>query len=85
MSAAAVKRRLVLGTKIQMVKHDWFPVIPPKLAVVRQVTTVQTNEVQFSGGSWLYWDKNNKIRETPRGFEYSLEPGFTKTIQYEWR
>lgn len=89
MSLAAIKRRLTLGAKVQMVRHDWYPMSVlegGKLFGVRSVKQVQGNAVQFSNGSWLYWPKAGSIRMTPLGFEVKLDDGgWAALMAYEWR
>jgi hypothetical protein len=93
MSLASIKRKLQVGAKIQMVRHDWFNAgqspqfVPDKIAGVREVVRAQSNAVQFSGGSWLYFDKASRLRETPTGFEVDLDDNgtFNRVMQYEWR
>jgi hypothetical protein len=87
MSLAAIKRRLQLGSKIQMVRHDWGPGGKPheKVAAVRTVKIVRTTGVMFEGGSWLYWPKADEVLETKEGFWISLRDDFKQRIEYEWR
>lgn len=74
MTFAALKRRLQVGAKIEMVRHDYQPggAVPEKLRGVREVARVQSNAVQFSGGSWLYWPKAAEVRADDKGFDVAL-------------
>ena len=91
MSLANIKRRLVAGAKIELVRWEGFPGrpngVPEKIKGVREVAKAQTNAVQFSGGSWLSWPPANQVRETPTGFEVCLseDGSFSKLMAYEWR
>lgn len=86
MSLANIKRKLQLGQEIELVAHSYFPVLLPKVTGVRQVVEVRTVGVKFAGGSWLYWPKAGRVRETENGFEVSLgDDTFTRTMKYEWR
>jgi len=87
MSLANIKRKLSIGQAVEMVYHDWSPDKKPlpKVSGIRIVTRVQTNAVQFSGGSWLRFPSAKQIRETPNGFEVSLTPDFSQVMRYEWR
>lgn len=87
MSLARIKRKLQIGDAVEMVHHgfakDGKP--GPKVTGIRRVTRVQTNGVQFEGGSWLFFPKASETRETPNGFEIALVPDFSKVMRYEWR
>lgn len=85
-SLANIKRKLQLGQSIELVSHSLFPELLPKVRGVRTVVEVRTVGVKFSGGSWLYWAKADRVRETEKGFEVSLgDSTFTRTMKYEWR
>jgi hypothetical protein len=57
--------------------------------VERAVIHVQTNGVQFAGGSWLYFNKAKSFRQTtngvPNGFQVCLEGTgtFDKVMEYQ--
>lgn len=53
---ADIKRKLVEGNSITMIRHDWYP-NGPIMNVERKVIKRQSNAVQFEGGSWLRLDK----------------------------
>lgn len=53
---ADIKRKLVEGATITMVRHDWYPDMK-LIGLKRKVIKRQTNGVQFEGGSWLYLDR----------------------------
>lgn len=50
-----IKRKLVEGNSITMLRHDWYPQ-GKLMGVERKVITRKTNAVQFEGGSWLRLD-----------------------------
>ena len=54
---ADIKRALVKGKNLTMLKHDWFPNSNKLIGVKRKIITQQSNAIQFEGGSWLYFDK----------------------------
>ena len=51
-----IKRKLVEGNSITMVRHDWYPQ-GKLIGLERKVIAKQSNAVQFEGGSWLRLDK----------------------------
>jgi hypothetical protein len=53
---ADIKRKLVEGNSITMVRHDWYP-DGKLIGLERKVIKKQSNAVQFEGGSWLRLDK----------------------------
>lgn len=53
---ADIKRKLIEGNSITMIRHDWFPQ-GKLIGLDRKVIHKQTNAVQFEGGSWLRLDK----------------------------
>jgi len=90
MSLAEIKRRLVVGSKVELVHHSWYPNLKPTMLGVRSIKTAQTNAVQFSNGSWLWWPKADHVRDTDNGFEVSLYEGsgpvtWGEVMRYEWR
>ena len=53
---ADIKRKLIEGNALTMIRHDWYP--QGKLInVTRDIVKRQTNAIQLEGGSWLYFDK----------------------------
>jgi len=45
---ADVKRRLVVGAKLKLVRHDWvIPNSPLKIGLVREIQTRQENAMLF--------------------------------------
>ena len=53
---ADIKRKLIEGNALTMIRHDWYP--QGKLMnVTRDIVKRQTNAIQLEGGSWLYFDK----------------------------
>lgn len=89
MALAAIKRKMQLGQKIQVVRHDWSSKLPASrnFYEVRSVEHVQGNAIRFSGGSWLWWPKASEIRETANGFEVCLnqDGSFREVMVYEYR
>jgi hypothetical protein len=53
---ADIKRKLVIGNSITMIRHDWIP-NGKLIGLKREIIKKQSNAVQFQGGSWLYLDK----------------------------
>lgn len=87
MSLAAIKRRVQVGSKLQIVRHDWpmlrlhgetdeqYKAKQDKFFAVREVVAVKGSEVGFQTGervSWLSWPKADSIRETSNGFQVDL-------------
>ena len=66
---ADLKRRLVKGTKLTMVRHDWYP-NGKFMNVERTVIKAQGNaiamavDVEDENGSWLYWPKASEVKIT---------------------
>ena len=63
------------GAAIVQIRHDWLrPDAPSQLiGVERRIQKVQSNAVQFEGGSWFYYPKAKEIRFTDEGFEVCLK------------
>ena len=70
MSLAAIKRKIRVGTKLKLVRHDWFAkgglvvrgnlgttVLKPKIEVgcVRPVTVVHATEIALTGEAGTSW------------------------------
>jgi hypothetical protein len=51
-----IKRKLVEGNALTMIRHDWYPQ-GKLIGVTRDIVKRQTNAIQLEGGSWLYLDK----------------------------
>jgi hypothetical protein len=89
LTLAELKRRLTIGAKIRMIRHSWGKDGLPaeKFAGVREVIKVQTNAVQFAGGSWLDWPPAASVRGTDNGFEIDLRgtTKFEEVVAYEFR
>lgn len=49
------------GATVTMIRHDWYPT-GKLMNVPRTVLTLQTNGVQFFGGSWLYFRSAKEYR-----------------------
>lgn len=88
MSLAAIKRRIQVGTKLQVVRHDWpslrlhgetdeqYNAKRDAFFAVREVVVVKAGEIGFRTGeriSWLSWPKADSIRETANGFQVDLQ------------
>ena len=84
MSLAAIKRSLQVGAKVIMVRHDWYPT-GKLMGVERAVIHVQSNGVQFAGGSWLYFKAAKEYRATASGFQVCLDGSgtFDKVMEYQ--
>ena len=87
MSLAAIKRRVTLGSKLQVVRHDWpalrlhgetdeqYQAKRASFFAVREVVRVTAGEIGLQTGervSMLAWPKSNSIRETSNGFQVDL-------------
>jgi len=51
-----IKRKLIVGNSITMIRHDWLP-NGKLIGLKREIVKRQSNAVQFQCGSWLYLDK----------------------------
>ena len=86
-SFAELKRKLKVGDKLRLARHDWAG---RKLQVgdVREISRVQSNGIALRTGeseSWLYWGKAADYRFDATGFEVALIPGsFSQLIRYEF-
>ena len=56
---ADIKRKLVEGNALTMIRHDWYPQ-GKLIGVTRDIVKRQSNAIQLEGGSWLYLDKPAK-------------------------
>jgi hypothetical protein len=90
MSLAAIKRRVVPGAKLQVVRHDWpalrlhgetdeaYEAKRAAFFAVREVYSATATEIGFKTGervSYLRWPKADSIRETANGFQVDLHGG----------
>ena len=88
MSLSAIKRRVTLGSKLQVVRHDWpalrlhgetdeqYQAKRASFFAVREVVRATGAEIGFQTGervSLLSWPKASSIRETPNGFQVDLQ------------
>ena len=81
MSLAALKRRLTVGTRLEMTSGPaWFP--PERFPWPRTVAHVQSNAIAFAGDthsggrlSWLYWPKARNVAVGPNGFAVLFDDG----------
>jgi hypothetical protein len=53
---ADIKRKLIEGNALTMIRHDWYPQ-GKLMGVTRDIVKRQSNAIQLEGGSWLYLDK----------------------------
>lgn len=82
-SFADVKRRLQVGTKLKMVRNDWYP-NGVLMNVVREIETRQTNAIKFAGGSWLHFPPAKEIViESENSFTIILDKNGAK-LTYEF-
>jgi hypothetical protein len=56
---ADIKRKLIEGNALTMIRHDWYPQ-GKLIGVTRDIVKRQSNAIQLDGGSWLYLDKPAK-------------------------
>jgi hypothetical protein len=54
-----IKRKLIEGNALTMIRHDWYPQ-GKLMGVTRDIVKRQSNAIQLEGGSWLYLDKPAK-------------------------
>jgi hypothetical protein len=88
MSLAAIKRHLQVGTKLQVVRHDWpslrlhgetdeqYQAKRAAFFAVREVVSATAGEIGVRTGervSYLSWPKALAIRETDKGFQVDLQ------------
>jgi hypothetical protein len=88
MSLASIKRRVKVGSRLQVVRHDWpalrlhgqtdeeYTAKRAAFFAVREVVSVRGGEIGLRTGedrtSYLTWPKAGSIRETPKGFQVDL-------------
>ena len=72
---ADIKRKLVEGNSLTMIRHDWYPE-GKNMNLPRKIVKRQTNAIQFEGGSWLYLDRkaSEYIPISENTFLVQLEP-----------
>jgi len=71
---AELKRKLTLGAVVVMTRNDWFP-NGKLIGISRKVIKVQTNAIQFEGGSWLRFTKATDFVDiNSTGFSVKLNP-----------
>ena len=83
-----IKKLLTPGRQVQLVRHDLLgDRVKPSMLEVRSVKLQQTNGVQFSNESWLWWPPALHVRIVDRGFQVCLcgDGTFKKLMEYEWR
>jgi hypothetical protein len=57
-----VKKRFKVGTELKLIRHDWLkPNLPLQIGAVRKIVKVQSNAIQFEGGSWLNYPKASDV------------------------
>lgn len=80
---AELKRTLVVGAKVKMIKHDWFPsggLIGVERAIIRR----QGNAAQFEGGSWLHFPSAKEISfKGDNKFSVILDQKSGESMTYE--
>jgi len=82
---ADVKRRLVVGAKLKLVRHDWvIPNSPLKIGLVREIQTRQENAIMFKGGSWLSFPRASDVVVSENGFSIVLSVERAQFITYEF-
>jgi hypothetical protein len=79
---ADVKRAMQVGVTVTMTKHDWYP-NGTLIGVPRKVQKVQSNAVQFEGGSWLHWPRASDVVPTDKGFTVVLSIEKAQLMEYE--
>lgn len=84
------KRYMQAGVKIEMVRHDWFPVLSDKVSGIREVAKIQSNAIVFRNNdgrnSWLSFPSASMMRFSSEGFSVQLDPENTNEfMHYEYR
>jgi len=80
---ADLKKRLQIGTKLKMVRNDWYP-NGILINVVRSIETRQTNGIKFIGGSWLYFPSAKEVvLESENSFSFIMDDKGNK-MTYEF-
>jgi hypothetical protein len=81
---ADVKRRLQVGTKLKLVRNDWFPT-GKSINSVREIVARQTKGIKFSGGrSWLYFPSAKEVViESENSFSFLIDKEGAK-VTYEF-
>jgi hypothetical protein len=71
---ADIKRKLIEGNSLTMIRHDWYP-DGKNMHLARKIIKRQSNAIQFEGGSWLYLDRPAKeyIPTSESSFKVVLE------------
>ena len=80
-SVAELRRALTPGTIVTMTRHDAYP----NLATIgkpRKLTRVQSNGIQFEGGSWLMYPRASDIGLTEQGFSIVLSVERGQFMEY---
>ena len=69
---ADVKKRLEVGAKLKLIRHDWVkPGGKLEVGAVREIVRRQSNAIQFEGGSWLYFPPASDVVVGP-GDQFSI-------------
>lgn len=87
-SFAEIKRSLTVGRTLTMTHNSWARGGYHRLLdLPRKIIHVQSNAIQFEGGSWLYLDqKASMYFDIPDvGFGVYLDPAdLSKTMTYKF-
>lgn len=87
-SVADMKRQLVPGTVIRMVRHDWYPSGPligqdreivSTNSVGIKIKTTRNGETVESG---MDWPRLNEVKFTENGWAIKLDPESDKLMEY---
>ena len=84
---ADVKKKLVVGAKLKLVRHYWLKKgLPLQLGAVRAIAVRQSNAIQFEGGSWLYFPKATDVVVDSDKNQFSIVLSIEKAefITYEF-
>jgi hypothetical protein len=73
---ADIKRQLIEGAELTMIRHDWYPQ-GKLIGVKRKIIKRQSNGIQFEGGSWWHFPPASDVAPQDNGFAVvlSIEKG----------
>jgi hypothetical protein len=80
---ADVKRRLVVGARLTMTSHSWYPQ-GKLIGLERKIEVRQSQSIKFEGGSWLQFPPASRVTVLDKDtFSIQLDPDDkTKVMTY---
>jgi len=85
---SAIKKQFAIGKQIVMVhsaqpSRQWMEIDKNKrIGEIRTIKKVQTNAIEFSDSSWLYYPPANDTEKTEKGFIVRYPDGWY--LEYEF-